>query len=1147
MASTNSEEQSGLQAARGTLETAPFVLRSLIEDLPLSADGDRDDIEINCVEYLDHNLYIGTSASELLHFFEIPSDPSDISERPSYILASRLSPAYSSSNATRPGVQQILLLPRVNKACILCNWTVTFYSLPELSPVFNTAQVTGCNWIGGLDLNRPLSSEPDEPDPFDIVLLSLRRKLRTIDFAGSITSLRRDSFACVADAHSYALLDVDRQLKIPLFPISSLDESQSDIIGGRIQDISGHAGGISRSSSSAQSAPSRSAVDDRGHGRSTSLGASIAPSSRGADKRASSGDRSGTPDLLREASPTSTSDANRLLSYHAAQTNKPLPDPPTKSTAADLTPTSTSTTSTPAYLKPHIVSPSPEEFLLVTGTKIHEPGVGLFVNLEGDVTRSTLQFDTYPDEVVVDGRGVGIELTPTTQEEEEEGFILASMGRGSGKDRQSGIEIQRWDLDPGENHASKYWLQPKGSDVSNRIGLRSTVESGTVYFQEVTNKLRLRRFKPFAVKSREASTLSLRSADSRTAASLERVSAERALFESVEGMPEGYEERRMEEELQFAQRLGRSKTHIVAWSKKQIWWVVRNPLALRLDASLLPVIEHEIVHEQQYAMLDRRKAIEVIDYLRGTEAKTETEFLSLIYMRQHAGLLLFMSILTGPPTQFAEVEYRAAEEALLEGGLDPRIILAILPLLRNEIIEGKTGMWVHGGIKDAADSFIQYKDVTNSNDPQQDIVPEAVLLLLKRFLTAWRRRKGFGSVANESEVFRSIDAALLVVLLRLDESSPRGPAEKNSIRAELNELVDHGLDCFERAVSLLEFHHRLYVLSRLYQSRRMAEEVLETWRRILEGEIDNGGELQDGEQQLREYLSKISNPQLVQKYGVWLAARNPKLGVQVFAEDRSRIKFEPTQVVQILREGAPSAVKDYLEHLVFGKNHTEYVNELIAYYLDIVINKLEGSEATRNTLEETYAAYRALRPPKPTYRQFITDNSIDEEWWHSRLRLLQLLGGSQGSASNYDVVTILERLTPFTTELVPEIIILKGRRSEHAEALRLLTHGLGDYDTAITYCLLEFLKIEDVSDRVEQTSSLLERFGGWFDVYYVLGLIPDSWSVEIISGFLVSALRRIVQERSETMIAKALSGSENLKTSADLIEKIKEVGPSVEA
>lgn len=37
-------------------EVGPFVLRSLLADLPLSAEGDRDDIEINCVEFLGMSI-----------------------------------------------------------------------------------------------------------------------------------------------------------------------------------------------------------------------------------------------------------------------------------------------------------------------------------------------------------------------------------------------------------------------------------------------------------------------------------------------------------------------------------------------------------------------------------------------------------------------------------------------------------------------------------------------------------------------------------------------------------------------------------------------------------------------------------------------------------------------------------------------------------------------------------------------------------------------------------------------------------------------------------------------------------------------------------------------------------------------------------
>jgi vacuolar protein sorting-associated protein 3 len=190
------------------LATGPFVLRDLLPDVPLSEDGTGDNIKINCVDYLgahspipclphktsierplltlpwlDNNLYVGTSASELLHFFQVPPDPADKSGASTFILASRLKPAYSepgTANGSKPGVQQILLLPRVGKACILCNWTVTFYSLPELSPVFGTTQVKNCSWIGGVDLNE-VGESVEVRDPNGVaILLSLNRRIQVV-------------------------------------------------------------------------------------------------------------------------------------------------------------------------------------------------------------------------------------------------------------------------------------------------------------------------------------------------------------------------------------------------------------------------------------------------------------------------------------------------------------------------------------------------------------------------------------------------------------------------------------------------------------------------------------------------------------------------------------------------------------------------------------------------------------------------------------------------------------------------------------------------------------------------------------------------------------------------------------------------------
>jgi hypothetical protein len=362
--------------------------------------------------------------------------------------------------------------------------------------------------------------------------------------------------------------------------------------------------------------------------------------------------------------------------------------------------------------------------------------------------------------------------------------------------------------------------------------------------------------------------------------------------------------------------------------------------------------------------------------------------------------------------------------------------------------------------------------------------------------------------------------------------------------------------------------------------------VLATWKRIISGEEDAGGEFIDGEHELKIYLTKLRNRQLVEDYGTWLANRNPKLGVQVFADDNSRTTWTPADALGILRDKAPAAVKEYLEYLVFAKKQSQHINELIAYYLDSVVAELGTSRQSRAILAETYETYRALRPPKPTYRQFIEDNAISAEWWHSRLRLLQLLGGTQGQAGSYDVKTVLKRLQPYEDALVPEMIILNGRQGRHEQAIRLLTHGLGDFDMAISYCLrggytstspsasastsssstslpsthaahevqsslfktllTEFLRIEDVTDRIERTSELLERFGGWFDVEYVLLVLPEQWSVEIFGGFIVSALRRLVRERNESRVARALQGSENLRVNVEKIERVEEMGGVVE-
>ncbi|KUI71313.1 Transforming growth factor-beta receptor-associated protein 1 [Cytospora mali] len=1195
------EAEASSRVAQRELATGPFVLRTLLHDVPLSEDGDNDDVRINCVDYLGGNLYIGTSASELLHFVQIPPDPADRSGQPVFILASRLRPTYNESSVagnTKPGVQQILLLSRVQKACVLCNNTVTFYSLPELSPVFGTVRVKNCYWIGGLDLDQLGGDNDgynDQRPVGETIMLSLSRKIQVvrvgddarvfkqIDFAGSTISVRRDSIACVADSRNYALLDVDRQLKIPLMSISSLDHSQPNI--GQAQNIAGNSDvGILRSVSSVHNRPSSSGLHEgQGHSRSTSLGGIMSQAIR----RQGTGSADGyDSDYQGSDTPQRSGSPDKRNSQEYGSTDKPLPSPPV---GASQTPRLTPAPRTgPVILKPLIVSPTPEEFLIVTGTGPQDPGIGMFVNLDGDPTRPTMEFDRYPREIVVDGGGFDMSTSRPSLGDEEEGYVLASMTKELQDGPRTGLEIQRWDVNVGGGEVTKYWLEApvKTSEDPTEIkspislGIRSLMGADESNLPEVVDKLCLKRFSPFSSGQLGASTMSLRTVDSRTALSIERLTKERELFERDDEspLPDGWEATRNAEEEDFARRFAKTTTRLAVWSDNRIWWAVRNPLLLQLDASIACTAME--ARGPPHTVEDRRELFSILSSIKGRDAKTELEFMTFNYIKQRASVLLFTSFLHSKETPFPP-ELKAMEEVLLDSNLDPRVVIGLVPGLQNEIIETKKGIWIFGGVKETIERYMA-SDKFGQVGQTVDDLGESVLLFIKSYLWATGRKKGMASTANEGEIFRTVDAALLVALLKLDKNSPKGLAKTGSVRSELYELVDKGVDCFDRAVDLLESYHRLFVLSRLYQSRKMSAEVLATWKRIIEGEQDDGGELRDGELRVREYLSKISSQSLVQEYGIWLANRNPKLGVQVFADDKGRApKFEPAQVVAILREEAPDAVKYYLEHLVFGKGYTKYVNELITYYLDIVIRELQSSAEAREAMAATYVAYRALRPPKPTYRQFLHDNAPPEdELWHSRLRLLQLLGETH----DYDFKAIRARISEALPAdkaeeqlLVPETIILDGRERRHEEALRLLVHRLGDYDTAVSYCLRggasiytpqpgrresmptedtqaglfrtllrEFLAIEDVSDRLEQTGALLERFGGWFDVMEVLEQVPDEWSVDVVAGFLATALRRLVAEKHEAEVKSKLSSAENLRVNWELIAKVDEKGPTVE-
>jgi vacuolar protein sorting-associated protein 3 len=1047
-------------------------------------------------------------------------------------------------------------LPAASRACVLCNGTVSFYTLPELSPAPNGREVQGCQWVGGLDLDQVETAR----DSQDLMLASTKRitivrvgdkvqKLKNIQFPGCLKSVRRATIACVADEAKYALLEVEHQQKIPLFPISSL-EDPNGLYMGHVEDLPVHDTSLpARSSSLARQGPA--AGVSSGHSRSSSLSNLVSgigkrqPSPRPRPD-SSTRERLASPNpRLRSTSPTQTSDEVAKTSL-AIRPQSISGQPMSSSAPVPSTPKG-ETHSHSMLLKPHILSLTPSEFLLTTGTTENEPGVGMFVNLEGDVVRGTIDFERYPESIVVD-RSLQNQNSAAAQEQTAGSLCVMLRRKGSDGLRKA-IQILSMKSDPSDMTKSSDWIDLP--EESLHVDFQGTASTINHRFRQVADLLRLVR-----VHLPKASEPDERSASG-------TASTNKAISE--------WEVKRNTEEAIFAQNFGKANSQVLVWCNNDLLCLSANPLILQLEAQLHPVegVAYDGV------------VTEIFDKLRNRDAQTETDFLSFNYIRQKASLIMFRKLVSGSLAESTAAAIKVTENMLIESNLDPRVVMLLLPLLEEEVLQGPQGIWLSAGLASPVEDALQ------SGTRAIEDVPLEVWQMVKRYMAIWQGKRGFGSIPDERYVFDSVDAALLHVLLRLEQSLPRGSPAAASIRTKLYNVVDNWKGDFDRAVILLENYKRLFPLSRLYQSRRLARDVLATWKRLINGEVDGVGELnpESAEMQMRRYLVNIRDTALVQEYALWLAQKNADLAVEVFTDDKSRVRFPPPQVLQLLKDNAPGAVQNYLEHLVFKKGSTKYADDLIGYYLDSVLSVLESSEAARESLTQSYSTYRALEPPKPTYLNFIHENAPSEPWWQSRLRLLQLLGGgkyapssSTGSELTYSIPTVLARLAPFSKYLVSEAIILDARQGRHRQALGLLTHGLGDYDTAVRYCyfagpqsvtsgpvdasqlpsfevqkelfnslLDEFLVIEDLSTRLERSSELLAKFAKWFDASVVLERLPQHWSLEVIADFLLRTMRALRDEILEVSVVKALSAAENLRKQAEFVEVCEKMGARIEA
>ncbi|KAG1464110.1 hypothetical protein G6F46_003095 [Rhizopus delemar] len=90
-----------------------------------------------------------------------------------------------------------------------------------------------------------------------------------------------------------------------------------------------------------------------------------------------------------------------------------------------------------------------------------------------------------------------------------------------------------------------------------------------------------------------------------------------------------------------------------------------------------------------------------------------------------------------------------------------------------------------------------------------------------------------------------------------------------------------------------------------------------------------------------------------------------------------------------------------------------------------------------------------------------------------------------------------------------------------------------------------YLSINDSKLMVARTIHLLNTQGLYLDAVEVLKSIPDDWPIDIVQEFLNKSLRRSIDDYNESQIVLGLTRGENLMVNNDLIQLYEELGPVV--
>nr|XP_043902901.1 transforming growth factor-beta receptor-associated protein 1-like [Solea senegalensis] len=465
------------------------------------------------------------------------------------------------------------------------------------------------------------------------------------------------------------------------------------------------------------------------------------------------------------------------------------------------------------------------------------------------------------------------------------------------------------------------------------------------------------------------------------------------------------------------------------------------------------------LEEQIQALVGQEKVEEALLLLNGVQSHRPLD--------SYKDLQKTITCLAGF-VHFYQEGFSEAKDLFIKGELDPREILLLYPDI---------GTCLGEDFHSQLDQENRGRDLQLLWQKDRNTFHH-YLTFLGDFLRAVR------GTEQDLKCSTEVDCALLRLYAELGDTE------------NLQQLVIFPNECrLEYCVPVLEQYKRFFALGSLYQSHGKQTDALETWVKIADGSHKDSS-CSDVYGHIVWTLSQLDDKETVWKFADWTLQRNQEIGVQLFTKRPREDRLE-TQDVLVLLEKHLLALVLYLEFLIHDLTSEEESHH----------NRLALAYVTQMLQEEEEAD---LRP---------TRGKLQHLLWESKF---------------YDVSTLYERVK--LTALHREKAILLGRRGEHSQALQVLVHQERDLQAAEAYCfravqdqdpqelLLTLLQIYLGSeDLISTVVDLLNNNPQAFAAEKVIQLLPDSWSVQLVSQYLFRSIRATVHQRRMVKLQKALA------------------------